>query len=186
MDGGPRAARREDETLGQYRSREYAQRYRAEYTSGLTPKRLRSRVVAAGEMAVVAQLLREVDTAGSTLLDAPCGAGKLGPLLQTFPVHVVAAGSSREMLALAGGEYDPAQLVRLLECDVRALPFKDGSVDIVLCLRLFQRLRPETRKAILAEFRRVTRKQLLVSYSYSSSLQWIRRSLRTLYARDMG
>ncbi len=94
-----REERRARETLGRYRSREYVRRYKAEYTNGLGPKHVRSRVVAAGEKAAIAQLLREIDPAGSALLDVPCGTGKLGPLLQTFPVHVVAADVSREMLA---------------------------------------------------------------------------------------
>ena len=174
------------ETLDRYLNREYARQYKAEYTTGLTPKRLRSRVIAAGEKAVIAQLLHEIDPAGSALLDVPCGAGKLGPLLQTFPVHVVAADVSREMLTFAGEEYDPAQLLRVLQCDARALPFKDGSVDVVICLRLFQRLPPEARRMILNEFRRVTRGQLLVSYSYASGLQRIRRTIRALYARESG
>src|SRR5882724_11866814 len=181
-----REEQRTRETLGRYRSGEYVRRYRAEYTNGLMPKHLRSRVVAAGERAVIAQLLREIDPAGSALLDVPCGAGKLGPLLQTFPVHVVAADGSREMLAFAGEEYDPAQLLRVLQCDARALPFKDGSVDVIVCLRLFQRLPPEARRTILGEFRRVTRGQLLVSYSYASGVQWIRRTVRNLYARERG
>ena len=179
-----REQQRTRETLGRYRSGEYVRRYRAEYTNGLMPKHLRSRVVAAGEKAVIAQLLREIDPAGSALLDVPCGAGKLGPLLQTFPVHVVAADGSREMLALAGDEYDPAQLLRVLQCDASALPFKDGSVDVVICLRLFHLLPPATRRMILDEFRRITRRQLLVSYSYGSGLQRIRRAVRTLYARE--
>jgi len=36
----------------------------------------------------------------------------------------------------------------------------------------------------LDEFRRITRGQLLVSYSYGSGLQRIRRAIRTLYARE--
>jgi len=184
----PRNADREEqrarETLGRYRSREYVRRYKAEYTNGLGPKHVRSRVVAAGEKAAIAQLLREIDPEGSALLDVPCGTGKLGPLLQTFPVHVVAADASREMLALAGDEYDPAQLLRVLQCDASALPFKDGSVDVVICLRLFHLLPPATRRMILDEFRRITRGQLLVSYSYGSGLQRIRRAVRTLYARE--
>ena len=184
----PRNADREEqrarETLGRYRSREYVRRYKAEYTNGLGPKHVRSRVVAAGEKAAIAQLLREIDPAGSALLDVPCGTGKLGPLLQTFPVHVVAADGSREMLALAGDEYHPAQLLRVLQCDARALPFKDGSVDVVICLRLFHLLPPATRRMVLDEFRRITRGQLLVSYSYGSGLQRIRRAVRTLYARE--
>ena len=39
---------------------------------------------------------------------------------------------------------------------------------------------------ILDEFRRVARGQLLVSYSYGSRLQQIRRTVRTLYARQIG
>src|SRR6266566_2375587 len=94
---GDREEQRARETLGRYRSREYVRRYKAEYTNGLGPKHVRSRVVAAGEKAAIAQLLREIDPAGSALLDVPCGTGKLGPLLQTFPVHVVAADASREV-----------------------------------------------------------------------------------------
>jgi len=183
---GDREERWARETLDRYRNREYARRYKAEYTTGLTPKHIRSRVIAAGERTVIAELLREIDSAGAALLDVPCGAGKLGPLLRTFPAHIVAADVSRAMLAFAGEEYDPAQLLRVLQCDARALPFKDGSVDVIVCLRLFQRLPPEARRTILGEFRRVTRGQLLVSYSYASGVQWIRRTVRNLYARERG
>jgi len=179
-----REEQRVRESLGRFRNREYARRYKAEYTKGLAPKHIRSRVVAAGERAAVAQLLREIDPAGSALLDIPCGTGKLGPVLQTFPVHVVAADVSREMLTVAGDEYDPAQLLRVLQCDAKALPLKQGSVDVVICLRLFHLLPPAARRMILDEFRRITRGQLLVSYSYGSGLQRIRRAVRTLYARE--
>jgi len=37
---------------------------------------------------------------------------------------------------------------------------------------------------VLDEFRRITRGQLLVSYSYGSGLQRIRRAVRTLHARE--
>ena len=175
-----------DELLDRYRRREYARRYKAEYTAGLTPQHLRSRIIAGGEKALIARLLREIDPAGSVLLDVPCGAGKLGRLLQSVPVHVVAADVSREMLGIARAEYDPAQLLRFLQCDAGALPLKDGSVDMIICLRLFHLLAPERRRMILDEFRRVARGQLLVSYSYGSRLQQIRRTVRTLYARQIG
>jgi len=186
----PRSADRKercgDELLDRYRRREYARRYKAEYTAGLTPQHLRSRIIAGGEKALIARLLREIDPADSVLLDVPCGAGKLGRLLQSVPVHVVAADVSREMLGIARAEYDPAQLLRFLQCDAGALPLKDGSVDMIICLRLFHLLAPERRRMILDEFRRVARGQLLVSYSYGSRLQQIRRTVRTLYARQIG
>src|SRR6059036_1841586 len=75
----PRSADRKercgDELLDRYRRREYARRYKAEYTAGLTPQHLRSRIIAGGEKALIARLLREIDPAGSVLLDVPCGAG---------------------------------------------------------------------------------------------------------------
>src|SRR2546422_3725662 len=94
----PRNADREEqrarETLGRYRSREYVRRYKAEYTNGLGPKHVRSRVVAAGEKAAIAQLLREIDPAGSAPLVYPCGPGQRGPLLPTLSTRVVAAHCS--------------------------------------------------------------------------------------------
>ena len=84
----PRNADREEqrarETLGRYRSREYVRRYKAEYTNGLGPKHVRSRVVAAGEKAAIAQLLREIDPAGSALLDVPHHAAAAARLLQLW------------------------------------------------------------------------------------------------------
>ena len=186
MADGDRDERWVRETLHRYRRPEYARLYKAEYTTGLGPKHLRSRVIAAGERAAIGALLREIDPAGSAVLDVPCGTGKLGPLLHTFPVQIVAADISREMLAFAGEEYDPAQLLRVLQCDAGALPFRDGSVDVVVCLRLFHRLPPEARRTVLREFRRVARGQLLVSYSYVSAVQRIRRIVRTLYAHEPG
>ena len=175
-----------EETLNRYKAADYAQRYKREYTGGLAPINIRSRMVAAGEVSILRSLLRRIETAGSVLLDIPCGTGKLGRMLAAFPVHVIAADVSGEMMQLAQEEYRPSQLLRFMQCDARQILLEDKSVDIVVSLRLFQRLPTRTRQEILKEFRRVGRRHLLISYSYESLFQSVRRAIRRTWGRDIG
>lgn len=175
-----------EEAVARYKSETYACQYQREYLAGLALKNIRSRIIAHRELAVLRALLQGIDTDGRVLLDLPCGTGKLGRLMAEFAVRVVAADVSAEMMNLAKNEYPPDQLIRFVECDARKIPLGDGSVDVIVCLRLFQRLPLTARRQALREFRRLARKHLLISYSYDSPLQRIRQTVRPLYERGTG
>ncbi len=174
------------QTVARYKSSGYAERYLREYRGGLTPKHIRSRIIAARETAIIGSLLREVDMAQSVVLDVPCGTGKLGGVLGEFPVKIIAADVSLAMMALARDQYRSSQVVEFLKCDARHLSLASKSLDVIVCLRLFQRLPSDTRCAILDEFCRVGRRHLVISYSYQSVVHRVRRAARKIFVREIG
>ena len=147
------------ETVKRYQSPEYARRYRETYDKGLTPVHIRSRVIAAREVAVIRSLLQQINPEEGVVLDVPSGTGKLEGMLSEFPWQIIAADVSLAMMTLAREECRDDQLIRYLKCDARQLPLDDKSVDTIVCLRLFQRLGEAARRTILREFHRVGRRQ---------------------------
>jgi ubiquinone/menaquinone biosynthesis C-methylase UbiE len=121
---------------------------------------------------------------GSTLLDMPCGTGKLGAALCGYPVKIVAADLSLQMMVLASAEYSPGKLLGFMRFDARNIPLGAGSIDHIVCLRLFHRLPYDVRAKVLKEFRRIVKSSLIVSYSYISPFQTLRNSIRRLYDRE--
>jgi SAM-dependent methyltransferase len=118
---------------------------------------------------------------GARVLDCPAGAGRLSGLLAARGFDVVAADQSEAMLGHAAGSLAGAGLPRrLAAADALALPFRDGSFDLVLCHRLLHHLeREEERRALLRALAAASRRWVLVSWFDAASLQHLRRALRS-------
>ncbi len=173
------------ENIERYQKESYALRYEEEYKGGYGFKNIRSRIIASREIAVLKSLLGGIGIApGSTILDMPCGTGKLGPALSGYPIRILAADLSHHMMRLASSEYSSGKLLGFMRFDARNVPLYAQSIDHIICLRLFQRLPKEIRISILREFRRVVRRCLVVSYSYYSPFQSLRNSVRRIYDRE--
>lgn len=173
------------ENIERYQNESYALRYKEEYKGGYDFKNIRSRIIAGREIAVLRSLLDRIGIApGSILLDMPCGTGKLGAALCGYPVKILAADLSQHMMTLASAEYARDKLLGFMRFDARNIPLGAGSVDHIVCLRLFQRLPNDIRMNVLKEFRRVVKSSLIVSYSYVSPFQNFRNSVRKLYDRE--
>lgn len=170
----------EDETRNRYQSDEYAKNYKNEYISGWSIKSIRSRIIKNLEINTVRKVLHPLLTPKTSVIDIPCGTGKLGSLLSEYDISIIAADVSNEMIALAKEEYT-AKKVSFMQVDATNIDMNDNSINTIVCLRLFQRLDTPTRKKILEEFNRITDGNLVISYSYSSWWQKIRSSLRKLY-----
>ena len=114
---------------------------------------------------------------GGVVVDVGSGAGDLPrALARRFPrVRPVAVDMSGVLLALADG-------VARVRGDARRLPFRDGSVDVVVCSQLFHHLKDEEAVAVLREFARVARRGVVVSdlLRRRRAVFWIR--LLTLWA----
>jgi len=107
------------------------------------------------------------------LLDAPCGAGRILPMLAARG-RVVGLDVSAEMLA--GARPHGAEV--LLAGDLAALPFAERSFDAVVCCRLLHHLeRDEDLARIAHELVRVSRALVLVTYWDAASLPALRRRL---------
>jgi len=120
---------------------------------------------------MVAAILRRYGANGPrTLLDAPCGSGRLTPWLEQPGCVATGVDVSRSMLERARG----AGGRRLVQASAAHLPFASGSFDHVVCCRLLHHLHePEARLAVVRELVRVSRGLVIASFWDSASLpQW--------------
>jgi SAM-dependent methyltransferase len=121
------------------------------------------------------RLLRQVwpGARGASVLDLPCGAGRLWPLLtDEFSARVLQADGSLAMLreAAAGSGGAPQALA-----DALAMPFADHCVDGVVSFRFLHHLDRAASDRVIAECCRVARSFVVVSFFHPCSAHHLRR-----------
>lgn len=117
---------------------------------------------------------------GETVLDLPCGTGRLLPFLRQRGHGVVQADGSLAMLELARAAAPPG---RWALADALAMPFADRAVDGVVMFRFLHHLGPDAARAAIAEACRVAARFVVVSFFHPCSVHHLRRTLRTLCGR---
>ena len=137
-------------------------------------ERFRTSRAARRDPRIVAGILRRYAPAAPgercTLLDAPCGSGRLAPWLEQQGCLTTGVDVSRSMLERARtGSHR-----RLVQADAARLPFGSGSFDHVVCCRLLHHVHePEARLAVVRELVRVARSLVIASFWDTASLpQW--------------
>ena len=116
-------------------------------------------------------------SAAPRILDLGCGTGRFtGPLAERFGGTVVGADPSPEMLATAAESTGPLG-IPLIRASAEALPFAEGSFDIVFASMVYHHF--TDRAAALGEARRVliSGGRLLVRQASRESLaqqEWLR------------
>jgi ubiquinone/menaquinone biosynthesis C-methylase UbiE len=141
--------------------------------------------------AVELDLLRRVwpGGPGDTVLDAPCGVGRLTPLLMDeLGVELVAADRSMSMISgeQTTGQTSPSPQPRpglTVQADSLALPFAHESLDGTVMFRFLHHLPPDLAQIALAEASRVSRRYLVVSFFHPISAHGLRRRLMELFTR---
>lgn len=119
---------------------------------------------------------------GESVLDLPCGAGRLLPLLQARGHRVFHADGALAMLrearaaAAAHGDAAPPAVA----ADALAMPFADRTIDGVVMFRFLHHLPPEHRGAAIAEACRVARRFLVLSFFHPCSFHHLQRRLGQL------
>jgi len=143
------------------------------------------RRVDAAERRIVAEVVASLGVRGP-VLDVPCGAGRLLPLLGAGGRGCFGADVSPEMLGLARRVAAEAQVAcACLAADARRLPFADGRFELALSMRLLHRVRePGERMAVLRELARVSRGWVLFSFYNRRSWRGLRERLRGRYAGE--
>ncbi|MCA8971218.1 MAG: class I SAM-dependent methyltransferase [Planctomycetes bacterium] len=108
-----------------------------------------------------------------SVLDVPCGAGRLAELVDEFDGTWIGADLSASMLEQArlSGAHG------LLRARVDALPFAQDTFDTVICFRFLHHLRPRDQLVVLRELARVARRAIIVSAFSRLSLHGMRRRL---------
>lgn len=121
--------------------------------------------------------------AGEMVLDLPCGAGRLLPLLRDELQHaVVQADGSLAMLRESAAR-NPPPPVPAVQADALAMPFAGHAVDGVVMFRFLHHLPSDLAPTAIAEACRVARRFVVVSFFHPCSVHHVRRRLRTLLGR---
>jgi SAM-dependent methyltransferase len=115
-----------------------------------------------------------------TVLDLPCGTGRFTGALAREGYEVVGSDISLEMLQKAaqvdvGTRPDGTRaLVRgYLQANAEHLPLRDDSLDCVVCIRFMMHVDPATRVRMLKEFRRVSRRWVVVDYRHKYTFRYV-------------
>jgi ubiquinone/menaquinone biosynthesis C-methylase UbiE len=158
--------------LARYDTQRTAERYKAVYEERLGRK-LSDRL----ERRLYARFLRRLGPC-ATVLDLPCGAGRLFTLLAAHAPRVVEADWSGAMLALARADEDGAA-AGYLRCSALEIPMRARAVDLVVSVRLSHHLVTEAaREQHLCELFRVAGRGVIVSWSSRTALKNRLRELR--------
>ncbi|MBL8861219.1 MAG: class I SAM-dependent methyltransferase [Planctomycetes bacterium] len=109
----------------------------------------------------------------TSVLDAPCGAGRLCAFLSTERAYI-GVDLAPAMLGEARARQASA---RFAVGDLTRLPLADHSVDVAVCVRLLHLVRERSlRVAILAELARVARIGVVVDFRHAAALRtWLGR-----------
>jgi ubiquinone/menaquinone biosynthesis C-methylase UbiE len=109
------------------------------------------------------------------VLDCPCGAGRLGPVLLRRAVRLTAVDISGPMLAEARGALAaPARAGRVAfaRSAAHALPFARGAFDVAVCSRLLHHVvDPAERARLLRELARVAGRWVVLSFHDATVLK---------------
>jgi SAM-dependent methyltransferase len=131
----------------------------------LDAKKLSGYLTSKAEIGAIRRLLTRCH--GRVVLDIPCGTGKAIEDLTNLGYEIVGIDASKEMLARCEIKTPGTQL---FVGDIRRLPLKDASFDIVLCNRFFHRIPTRYHAEALKEITRVGRKYFILYYGSRSLL----------------
>ncbi len=157
--------------LARYNSQEGADSYRDEYRKKLHRK-LSDRL----ERRLFERLFEHTGKVES-LLDLPCGRGRLRSLFLEHAGTVVEGDWSFPMLVGNRGDNGPNERVGYVRASGLALPFGDDSFDAVASIRLNHHMDEESeRERHVRELMRVARRFVIVTfYDYHSFKNRLRR-----------
>lgn len=115
---------------------------------------------------------------GVSVLDIPCGAGRILPLLKQNGYRVTGADVSASMVEEARcADYD-----RLEVADVFETGFPDKEFDLVISHRLFQYFNEaDDRRKALSELNRISKGPVIVSFSCNYALDFLLYKIKRLF-----
>src|SRR5690606_1970823 len=141
-----------------YVSARGAAAYKADYD-----RKLHRKVSDRLERAIFARMFALIGPC-DTLLDLPCGAGRLFEMFTRYARAVYEADFSPSMLRLNAEDHGCAA-AGYLRCSGLAIPLADRSIDVVVSVRLSHHLaRPADREQHLRELMRVASRAVIVTY----------------------
>ncbi len=158
-----------------YQTRKIADRYAGLYQTGRGRRRhLREEKCIAKALAALPP--------GSWVLDLPCGAGRMYPLLKRLRFRLVEADASPHMLehARKNAQHIPeSREDQFLLVDAFHTPFHNGQFDAIVCNRLIHHFPDaQTRQKLLEELARICKGPIVLSFFSSLATDAVKYSLK--------
>ena len=109
-----------------------------------------------------------------TIVDLPCGTGRFTGHLARAGYQVVGSDISIEMMQQAAKlpAVQHANIAGYVRADAEALPFAAKSVDALMSIRFLFHVDPQTRRRMLREFGRVSRRWVIADYRHKYSIRY--------------
>jgi SAM-dependent methyltransferase len=146
-----------------------------------TPRRQRRN---ARKWSAICRALDEAGDVGS-VLDLPCGTGRFTGHLARKDLDVVGGDISLQMMREAADS--PAvrhpSIAGYVQADAEELPFRDRSLDCVVSIRFMFHVDPITRRRMLREMGRISKRWLIIDYRHKYSARWVSWRIRHLLGR---
>lgn len=135
-----------------------------------TPKRQRRNVRKWNAISKALALTGDI----KSIVDLPCGTGRFTGHLARAGYKVVGSDISLEMMHQAAGleSVKHANIAGYVRADAEALPFAAKSVDCLMSIRFLFHVDPETRRRMLREFGRVSRRWVIADYRHKYSFRY--------------
>jgi len=125
---------------------------------------------------------RALDEAGDvrSVLDLPCGTGRFTGHLARLNLDTIGGDISLQMMRQASASPEVAHdnIVGYVQADGETLPFADQALDCVVSIRFMFHVDPITRRRILREMGRMSRRWLIIDYRHKYSLRWLSWKIR--------
>jgi SAM-dependent methyltransferase len=109
-----------------------------------------------------------------TVIDLPCGTGRFTGHLARAGFEVVGSDISSEMMQQAARlpTVRHENIRGFVRADAEALPFRTKSADCLMSIRFLFHVDPQTRRRMLREFGRVSRRWIIADYRHKYSLRY--------------
>lgn len=109
-----------------------------------------------------------------SLVDLPCGTGRFTGHLARAGYQVVGSDISLEMMQQAAKlpSVRHANIHGYVRADAEALPFASKSVDCLVSIRFLFHVDPQTRRRMLREFGRISRRWIIADYRHKYSFRY--------------
>jgi ubiquinone/menaquinone biosynthesis C-methylase UbiE len=135
-----------------------------------TPKRMRRNLRKWNAIQKALALAGEV----KTVVDLPCGTGRFTGHLARAGYEVVGSDISVEMMQQAAKlpSVQHENIRGYVRADAESMPFPAKSVDCLMSIRFLFHVDPQTRRRMLREFGRVSRRWIIADYRHKYSFRY--------------
>jgi ubiquinone/menaquinone biosynthesis C-methylase UbiE len=164
------------EYRNKYKSREKAEQYDYRHF-----KSVRGRIFSFFETRQLENAFR-LFRHNASILDMPCGTGRITVQLLNNGFRVVGGDISGAMVEVAQQKLQHYKnLIRFQLMDGTNIPYPDNTFDGAVCIRFMANIPLELQKTILKELVRVSAGPIIVGFSLTSRILRIRNRLKRLF-----